>query len=175
MTESAPAGTHIRTVGAFDVALLAELHKAIFTAPWDRRWSADSLAQSLAVPGAHGWLLEQDAAPIGFALARFTVDEGEVLLTGILPEARGRGHGRRLMLSLIAAARAVGVRKLFLEHAEPNVAAARLYGTLGFMPVGRRPQYYESESRDVRHDAIALMLDLAAAEPVPPARVDKGP
>lgn len=177
MTASASgAGTHVRPVGAFDVALLAEMYRAIFTAPWDRPWSAESLAQSLAMPGACGWLLERDSAPLGFVLARFTLDEGEILLSGVVPEARGQGHGRRLMLAAIAAARAAGVRKLFLEHAAPNEAAARLYGALGFTQIGRRPHYYGPESRKgLRHDALTLMLDLAAAEPVPAARIDREP
>lgn len=173
MTEPGPAvAARIRPVGVFDIALLAELHAAIFTAPWDRAWSADSLAQSLAMPGACGWLLEEGDAPLGFAVARFTLDEGEVLLTGILPQAQGRGHGRHLMHAVIAAAKTAGVGKLFLEYAEPNAAAARLYHALGFTPVGRRRHYYQTASRGIGHDAITLMLDLAA-EPLASARIDK--
>jgi [ribosomal protein S18]-alanine N-acetyltransferase len=168
----------VRPVGAFDVALLAELHTAIFTAPWDRPWSAESLAQILAMPGACGWLLEAGELPVGFVLACFTLDEGEILLTGILPAAREQGHGARLMQTAIAAAREAGIARLFLEHAEPNVAAARLYQRLGFVPIGRRLQYYSSHRpapghHDAgRHDAVTRMLDLSAAEPVPTGRVD---
>jgi [ribosomal protein S18]-alanine N-acetyltransferase len=167
----------IRPIGAFDVALLAELHTAIFTAPWDRPWSAESLAQILAMPGACGWLLEAGELPIGFVLACFTMDEGEILLTGILPAARERGHGARLMRTVIAAAREAGIAKLFLEHAELNVAAARLYQRLGFVPVGRRLQYYSGHRpapgfHDAgRYDAVTRMLDLSAAEPATTARV----
>ena len=168
----------IRPVGAFDVALLAELHAAIFTAPWDRPWSAESLAQILAMPGACGWLLEWRALPIGFVLARFTLDEGEILLTGVLPTAREQGHGARLMQTAIAATREAGIAKLFLEHAELNVAAARLYQRLGFVPIGRRLQYYSGQRRTPghrdadRYDAVTRVLDLSAVEPVPTARVD---
>lgn len=170
MTERAD---RIRPIGAFDVELLAELHTAIFTAPWDRPWSAESLAQILAMPGACGWLLEADALPVGFALARFTLDEGEILLTGVLPAARGQGHGARLMRAVIAAARAAGMAKLFLEHAELNVAAARLYQRAGFFQIGRRLQYYsDPSSPSARYDAATRMLDLLAAEPRPTARVD---
>jgi len=163
----------IRPIGAFDLALLAELHKTIFTAPWDQSWSAESLAQILAMPGTCGWLLEQGSLPLGFVLARFTLDEGEILLTGILPKARSQGHGTRLMRAAIAAAREAGLRKLFLEHAEPNLAAARLYLGLGFAQIGRRPQYYGGQlGAGERHDAITLKLDLSAAEPLGPARVE---
>ena len=163
----------IRPIGAFDVALLAELHKASFTAPWDRPWSAESLAQILAMPGARGWLLESDALPIGFALVRFTLDEGEILLTGILPAAREQGYGARLMRTAIAAAREAGIAKLFLEHAELNIAAARLYQRLGFVQIGRRLQYYSSHPASAgRYDAATRVLDLSAKEPAAIARVD---
>ena len=165
----------VRPVTAFDVALLAEMHAAIFTAPWDRSWSAESLAQTLSVPGARGWLLEQAEAPLGFALARFTLDEGEILLTGILPAARGQGHGVQLMQAVIDAARGAGLAALFLEHAEPNVAAARLYSTLGFAETGRRRDYYGDKFHPGRHfDAVTRALHLAAAEPSRAARIDPG-
>lgn len=166
----------IRPVGAFDVALLAELHAAIFTAPWDRPWSAESLTQILAMPGARGWLLEAGELPVGFVLARFTLDEGEILSTGILPAAREQGRGARLMRAVIATAREAGIAKLFLEHAELNIAAARLYQRLGFVQIGQRPQYYSSHRPEPGHsehyDAVTRMLDLCATEPVPTARVD---
>lgn len=168
----------IRPVGPFDVALLAELHGAIFTAPWDRPWNAESLAQILAMPGACGWLLESDGLPVGFVLASFTLDEGEILLTGILPVAREQGHGARLMHAAILAAREAGIAKLFLEHAELNIAAARLYQRLGFVQIGRRLQYYSShqpasgQHDAARYDAVTRMLDFSAAEPVPSTRVD---
>ena len=151
----------IRPVGAFDVALLAEMHQAIFTAPWDRPWSAESLTQILAMPGARGWLLESGEQPVGFVLACFTLDEGEILLTGILPTARQHGHGAHLMRTVIAAAHEAGVAKLFLEHAELNIAAARLYQQLGFVQIGRRPHYYSGHPMEPgNHDAVTRRLDL---------------
>lgn len=170
----------IRPVGAFDVALLADMHAAIFTAPWDRPWSAESLAQILAMPGARGWLLESGELPVGFVLACFTLDEGEILLTGILPAAREQGHGARLMNMVIATAREAGITKLFLEHAELNIAAARLYQRLGFVQIGRRPQYYSSHrpapgQHDTGNfDAVTRVLDLSVAEPLSTARVVTG-
>jgi ribosomal-protein-alanine N-acetyltransferase len=166
-------GERIRPVNAFDAALLADMHTATFTAPWDRPWSAESLTQILAMPGSRGWLLISGELPVGFVLARFTLDEGEILLTGIMPAAREQGLGARLMRTVVAAAREAGIAKLFLEHAELNVAAARLYQRMGFVQIGRRLQYYSSHRPPAaRYDAVTRMLDLSAAEPVPTARVD---
>src|SRR5689334_23826842 len=95
------------------------------------------------MPGVQGWLMASGEAPFGFMLARFTLDEGEILLTGVAPDWRRRGHATHLMQVLIAEARATGVSRLFLEHAAGNRAAGALYGRFGFSPIGRRRAYYE--------------------------------
>lgn len=159
-----------RPATAFDIALLAELHRAIFTAPWDQVWSAESLAQILAMPGARGWILEDGSEPLGFVLARFTLDEGEILLTGILPAARGKGHARRLMAAAVVAAREAGVARLFLEHAEPNAAAAALYRGLGFIRIGTRRDYYR-DTAGKPCDAATLALELLGSNAIHPSRV----
>ncbi|HEV8389189.1 MAG TPA: GNAT family N-acetyltransferase [Dongiaceae bacterium] len=159
--QGSPEAASVRPVTAFDLAVLAELHAAIFTAPWDQPWSAQSFAEILAMPGAHGWLISSSDAPIGFMLVRFTLDEGEILLTGIVPEARRRGHAARLMRILIEAAREAGLTKLFLEHAAGNEAAGALYGRFGFARIGRRRAYYERRGGG-REDAITLRCDLSA-------------
>jgi [ribosomal protein S18]-alanine N-acetyltransferase len=153
----------IRPVTAFDLALLAELHAAIFDAPWDQPWSSQSFAEILAMPGAGGWLLTVGQVPVGFALARFTLDEGEILMMGILPETRRRGHAARLILQVMTAARNSGVARLFLEHAASNIAAGALYGRFGFKPIGRRRAYYERRGGG-REDAVTLSCQLPAAD-----------
>lgn len=157
--------TTIRPLSVFDAALLAEMYAAIFTAPWDQAWSENSFAEVLAMPGGRGWLLVQDGAPIGFLLARFTLDEGEILLTGVAPEAQRRGHGHRLLEIVIASARDAGVVRLFLEHAADNDAAARLYGRFGFAQAGRRAHYYRGAAGQ-RADAITRALNLDQEPPV---------
>jgi ribosomal-protein-alanine N-acetyltransferase len=151
--------TRSRPLSVFDAALLAEMYGASFTAPWDQTWSENSFAEILAMPGGLGWLLIEGEAPIGFLLARFTLDEGEILLTGVLPAARRAGHGRSLMRIVISSARDAGVTRLFLEHADGNAAAAQLYSGLGFAEVGRRAGYYRG-SVGGRADAVMRALVL---------------
>jgi ribosomal-protein-alanine N-acetyltransferase len=162
-THDAPDDVAIRPVTAFDLALLAALHAEIFKAPWDQPWSAQSFAEILAMPGAHGWLMTSGGAPVGFLLARFILDEGEILLTGIMPAAQRRGHAGRLMRILIESARTAGIGTLFLEHAAGNAAAAALYGRFGFSTIGRRRAYYERRGGG-REDAVTLRCSLAGTD-----------
>ena len=161
MTQDAANPISVRPVTAFDLALLAELHATIFKAPWDQPWSMQSFAEILAMPGVQGWLMTRGEAPVGLMLARFTLDEGEILLTGIASEWRRQGHAMQLMQILIAEARAAGVSRLFLEHAASNQAAGAFYDRLGFFPIGRRRAYYERRGGG-REDAITLRCDLSA-------------
>jgi ribosomal-protein-alanine N-acetyltransferase len=162
-THDVPDHISIRPVTAFDLALLAALHAEIFKAPWDQPWSVQSFAEILAMPGARGWLMTSGDTPIGFLLARFILDEGEILLTGIVPAQQRRGHAGRLMRVLVESARAAGIGTLFLEHAAGNAAAAALYGRFGFSEIGRRRAYYERRGGG-REDAITLRSSLAGTD-----------
>jgi ribosomal-protein-alanine N-acetyltransferase len=152
----------IRPVEAFDLAVLAALHDAAFTAPWDQRWSEQSFAGILAMPGVGAWIAVLESEPVGFALARIVLDEAELLLIGIHPECRRAGHGRQLLDHLLAALAEAGATRVFLEVAEDNAAATAFYRQAGFHPVGRRRGYYRAAAAA---DAIVLGRALASGAP----------
>lgn len=120
----------IRQAGPSDLDALAALHAAAF----DSGWSASDIAALDAVA------LIQDAA--GLVLVRTIAGEAEILTVGVRPEQRGAGIGRRLLEAALESARAEGAEAVFLEVAEDNLHARRLYAGLGFEEVGRRPAYY---------------------------------
>jgi len=75
----------------------------------------------------------------GFAVARHTApDEIEILNVAVDPPFRRRGIARSLMQELIGG-NPVGA---FLEVRQSNVAARKLYHSLGFETAGVRPDYY---------------------------------
>jgi [ribosomal protein S18]-alanine N-acetyltransferase len=69
------------------------------------------------------------------------------------PEHRG-GVGRALLHAVIDAARALDVRKMFLEVRASNAAARALYAQAGFREIGVRRDYYPAHGG--REDAIVL-------------------
>lgn len=129
----------IDALATADLAEVARLHAASF----EDAWSDAVFRRILAMPGAFGLAARAGGALIGFAVARTAADECELLSLAVDPAQRRRGAGMRLLDAAIATAIARGARALFLEVAEDNAPALRLYGSRGLATVGRRPNYYE--------------------------------
>jgi ribosomal-protein-alanine N-acetyltransferase len=167
MTGSEPV---LRGVGPEDGPRLARLQNACFP---DEPWPASGFTALLDGPGVFGLSLEPPpgAAPAGlwgFLLCRVAADEGELLSVGVAPAARRQGLGARLLtegLSLMALAGAV---RVVLEVAEDNVPAETLYRRAGFVPVGRRANYYQRPGGRVAAKILALDLFPAIAPAAPP-------
>jgi ribosomal-protein-alanine N-acetyltransferase len=130
----------LRPAGPAEAELLAALQQACFP---DDPWSAESIATLAGQPGALTLLALRDGAPIGFVLARVAGEDGEIIVIGVLPQARRGGVGARLVTGALEGVQRLGATALFLEVAEDNGAARALYNRCGFLPVGRRPGYYK--------------------------------
>ncbi len=132
-------------------AELHEIHAAAMHVP--RPWSAAELGALRQLPGVVEASREE-----GFALARITLDEAELLTLAVRPEARGKGIGTALLEAVQDAARDAGAARMFLEVAETNAVARRLYDRAGYRGIGRRPGYYIEAGPPA--DAIVMARDL---------------
>jgi len=141
----------IKPVGAEAAALLAEMHAESF--PANQAWGVSAITLMLGLPVHFGLLAIQQDQPLGFALGRVQADQSEILTIAVRPPARGQGVGRALLDALLAEAANRGAMDLFLEVAEPNVAARALYTGAGADEVGRRRRYYADGA-----DALVLRL-----------------
>lgn len=142
---SARPDIEIRPAGREAAERLAALHALCF----DEAWDTSSITRLLAMPGAFALMAlpsAADGAPevplLGLVLARAGGGEAEILTIGVDPAARCRRIGRRLLAAAAATALAAGADSLFLEVAEDNDEALRLYERFGFYLVGIRPAYY---------------------------------
>jgi [ribosomal protein S18]-alanine N-acetyltransferase len=80
--------------------------------------------------------------------------EAHILNVCVREEYRSRGFARKIMQYLLERAAAAGMSEAFLEVRPSNVAAARLYHSLGFEQVGIRRGYYQATGG--REDAAVL-------------------
>jgi [ribosomal protein S18]-alanine N-acetyltransferase len=134
---------------------VALLHSVCFPEdPWD----PSAIAQILDMGGFFGRIACIAGTPAGFALALDLHKESELLSLGVLPEQRRAGVGSALLDSLCVEARLRSAESIFLEVAIDNIAALALYRGRGFIPVGRRGNYYRRRGNSA--DALVLRLAL---------------
>ncbi len=131
---------------------------AIERAVYDFPWTLGIFQDCLRV-GYCCWLLELDRQVIGYGVMSVVIEESHVLNLCVHPGWQGKGLGRKLLRRLLKIARQHGAETAFLEVRESNRAALALYGSLGFVEVGRRRGYYPAIG-DSREDALVMSLEL---------------
>jgi ribosomal-protein-alanine N-acetyltransferase len=135
--------------GTADAREMAELHAASFHRGWNEADFADLLAQRHVV--AH--CAKTGAALVGFVLSRIAAGEAEILSIAVAASRRSRGIASQLLELHLRRLASLGVQTVFLEVAEQNAPARRLYDRAQFHQVGRREAYYA----DARGSAAILL------------------
>lgn len=155
---SRAAPVRLRGAASTDLPAVAGIEQEAFSDPW----SVASFAAALARPEVLFLVAESpppDTAVLGYLVAWFLGEEGEIGNVAVGDAHRGRGVGAALLDAALAAAAGSGVRTLFLEVRESNRAARALYTSRAFLEVGRRRRYYRAPVED----ALLLRHDLATA------------
>ena len=124
---------------------IAELHQLCFP---HKPWSADDFAD-LKKSGC-----EIIASQNGFIVYRATLDEAEIITIGVHPDARNTGIASAMLGIIEGELKKSGIKSIFLEVAENNTPARRLYESNGYTQIGIRPKYYDGI------DAIMMKKDL---------------
>lgn len=134
-----PEGVVLRNyeVGPDDAIVHAAFNRA-----WSQyegeRWEPESLdrwmdaVESEDFDAAHWHLAVEDGDVVGFCLGERYGDNGWIQYLGIVPEQRGRGLGRVMLMRGLAGFHAEGVQRVELTVSSENVPAARaLYESAG--------------------------------------------
>ena len=138
----------IEPMNASHVPQIAQLEKRCFSDPWSEKSIASELENPLSV-----WLVDVDGGQlIGYVGSQTVLGETDMMNLAVAPEARRQGTGRALVLALVDALTEKGSHSLMLEVRVSNTPAQKLYESLGFSQVGRRPKYYVNP----REDALIL-------------------
>jgi len=126
-------------------------------AAYDFPWTLGIFRDCLRV-GYDCYVCEWPSALIGHGVMSVAAGECHLLNICIHPDWQRRGLGRQLVEYLLGVAQDKKARTVLLEVRASNVAAYRLYASLGFNEVGLRQQYYPG--REGREDAIILAREL---------------
>ena len=131
--------------GILFAPIAAKIHAKCF----ERGWSEKEFQKLLALPTSRLWMSEE-----GFLLCSEVADEMEILTICVLPEFRRQHIATDLLHELFDYAKTQKIKRLFLEVAEDNEAAQKLYYGAGFKETGRREGYYARKKGAV--DALCL-------------------
>ena len=140
-------------MGMDDLDAVAVLEASLQAFPWSRGNLADSLAA-----GHDMRVLRLGSDLVGFSVVMSVLDEAHLLVIGVDRRYQGQGHGARLLLQVIEAARAGGAVHLFLEVRRSNEQAIGFYRRFGFVRIGVRRGYYRSAAG--REDALVFDKEL---------------
>ena len=140
------------------IAQIAALETQCFSDPR----SEVSVRSELSNPLSDWLVAEEDGKLIGYVGSQSVPPEADVMNLAVAPEWRKKGIGRALMKALIAQLHSRGITALLLEVRISNLPAQNLYRGLGFVEVGRRPNYYVNPTED----ALLLRKELTDADTV---------
>ena len=130
------------------VAAIAALEKLCFSDPWSENSIAGELNNRLSY-----WLVAlEDGEVVGYIGSQSVLGESDMMNVAVHPDHRRKGIAEALIDALSAVLRERGNVCLTLEVRASNEPAKALYEKLGFIQVGRRPNYY----RNPKEDALIL-------------------
>lgn len=150
-----PTPPLIRPMEIMDIKRVMKVERAAYEFPWTPNIFRDCLRV-----GYYCCVIEDNTEVIGHAVMSYAVGECHILNVCILPEYQRLGMGKRVIKQLLEVGERNGARIAFLEVRLSNIAAYRLYESLGFTEVGIRKDYYPAE--EGREDAMILAYDMGS-------------
>ncbi len=132
-----------------DIPSIMQLERQSATAG---HWTEEQYRHAFQRDGATRLVLvgseDSETSPAGFLVAQHLPPEWELENIVVAPTARRNGLGKRLLDSLLDAAKKTNSTAVFLEVRESNAAARTLYKRTGFEQTGHRKAYYKNPSED---------------------------
>jgi len=147
----------LSTLTESDIEQIILIEKTSFAQPW----SYKLFHEELSTKDAFDYVVKLDNSDrpeqvIAYFCSRITGDEMSILRIAVETKLRNSGVAFWLLNICFEIAVNKGVRSVFLEVRKSNDAAIALYGKLGFMPVGKRSNYYS----ETGEDALVFMKKL---------------
>jgi ribosomal protein S18 acetylase RimI-like enzyme len=100
-------------------------------------FNLEKIAERLKTRGVHYLVALEDGHCLGYVDFEEKSDGAKILGLAVLPEARGKGIGTKLLKAALAKAKKIGKKKAFMLASEDNLGALSLYEKLGFRKIGK--------------------------------------
>ena len=126
------------------ISAVAEMEKLCFSDPW----SVNSITSELNNPLSL-WLVAMDEDKlVGYVGSQSVLGWSDMMNLAVLPDYRRQGVGEGLVKELIEKLQEQKNTCLTLEVRSSNAPAIGLYEKMGFVQVGKRPNYYRNPKED---------------------------
>ncbi len=135
-----------------DLAEIEQLEKECFPSG---AWNLQMLADGFLSDRFYGTLIEENGQIVAYGGMTYLLDEGEIQLIATAEMYRRCGRGSQILTTLFEKAKALGIKKLFLEVRVSNASAMSLYLSKGFRGVYARTRYYPDGE-----DALVMAKEL---------------
>ena len=119
---------------------IAEMEKICFSDPW----SVNSITAEFHNPLSLWLVAVKDEKVVGYVGSQSVLGWSDMMNLAVLPEFRRMGIGETLVNELIVRLKEKKNVCLTLEVRESNQSAIALYEKMGFVEVGKRPNYYHN-------------------------------
>ena len=121
------------------------IERQCFSCPW----TLDQLRSQLS-DDRHVFLaaVAENGAVVGYVGMMFVLDEGYISNVAVAPAYRRQGVADALIAALMRRAEELALAFVTLEVRAGNEPAKSLYAKHGFVPVGRRKNYYDLPKED---------------------------
>lgn len=147
----------VRPMKSEDLLQVQKIDRLSFNMPWPGSAYEYELYENplslLWVAEAH--IPNGENKVVGMIVVWLIVDEAHIATIAVLPEYRGQGIARCLLVTALQEVIRRGFRIATLEVRSGNIAAQNMYRKFGFASVGFRPKYY----RDNNEDALIMTVD----------------
>lgn len=135
-----------------DMDEIMAIERSAYRFPWSQRF----FLQELQVPCARSILAEIDGCIAGYVLFWLLPGYIDIHNVAVHVNFRRRGIARLLLRQVLIQAKAQSVTRVTLEVRKSNLAAKKLYESIGFLMTGIRQGYYS----DNGEDALTMSLKL---------------
>ena len=127
------------------LAQIEKIEQQSFSCPW----TMDQLRSQLS-DERHVFLtaVDNSGAVLGYVGMMFVLDEGYISNVAVAPNFRRQGVADTLISALMTRAEELSLAFVTLEVRAGNEPAKALYAKHGFVPVGRRKNYYDLPKED---------------------------
>lgn len=145
-----------------DIDEVMAIENYVYPYPWTRGNFLDALSHDY-----EAWLVRATAPTtsttpndlLAYFVTMRILNEVHLLNIAVRHDLHGQGLGRILLHKIITLLNSQGMESILLEVRPSNQRAIALYEHHGFLPIGRRKNYYPA-ANNTREDALVMRLML---------------